>query len=131
MSKKYFSLESNPYQTGYYTIRPNHEELKLENTKGSYNIFCARLLGLSYAEYLRFCRDVVGANLVGKGSIYVVPYFKKNAITNQFLRLLNARAELLFHVLSHPDTSRKELELEKFKKERERKNSEEQREPNL
>lgn len=125
MSKKYFSLESNPYQTGYYSIRPNHEELKLENTKGSFNIFCARLLGLSYAEYLRFCRDVLDANLVGKGSVYVVAYLKKNAITNQFLRLLNARAKLLFHVLSHPDTSRKELELEKLKKEREQKNSEE------
>lgn len=42
---------------------------------GSYNVLSARLMNLSYDQYLRYCRDYYGAKLIGKNSYYVVPVF--------------------------------------------------------
>lgn len=42
---------------------------------GSWNVLAARILGLSYAEYLRYARDVYGGKLYGKGHKYPIVKF--------------------------------------------------------
>ena len=78
---------------GKYMITPIHDNFFLESTEGSFNIIGARLFNLSYANYLRMCRDIYGAELYGKNTIYVVPYFKeKSGKTKELLEELNNRA---------------------------------------
>ena len=56
----------------------------------------ARILHLSYIDYLRFCRDQLGAKLEEiNGSGLVVPIFEFNETTNQFKKLLNTRVALI------------------------------------
>lgn len=96
--KKYFYLEESPYNKGKYMICLNHDEFPFEGgTNGSYNVIVARFLNLSYAQYLRFARDILGAELVGKNSLYVVAYYKRSNEVDQFIKLLNKRMELVMH----------------------------------
>ena len=96
--KKYFYAESSPYRIGYRTIKVNPTLLPFEKCEGSLNVLAARLMGLTYANYLRFCRDCLGADLYGKGSRYPVAYFPDSKNLSVFLELLNKRAELCLKV---------------------------------
>ena len=69
----------------------------------SYNVLFARLMNLSYAQYLRFCRDILDAELVGKNKIYPIPYFVKNPKTVAFVRMLNTEMNLIMWEREHPD----------------------------
>ena len=93
--KEFFYYEESPYNPGKYIIKIRHENLPLSKTKGSYNLIFARLMNLSYAQYLRFCRDQLGAEIVGKGHLYPIAYFKKDKLLFQFVKLLNARASMI------------------------------------
>ena len=99
MSKNYFMIEESPYQIGKSVVRPVHENLPLTHTTGSYNLLAARLLNLSYAQYLRMCRDLYGAEIVGKNHRYPVAYFKNGSETaKQLVSLLNKRAEMALKI---------------------------------
>lgn len=98
-----FKMEESPYHPNRYTIMPVHENFYLGKTNGSYNVICARLLGLSYAQYLRFCRDICGAELSGKGSMYPIALFKNDAKFGQLLKLLNSRANLILWERANPN----------------------------
>lgn len=58
---------------------------------GSWNVLCARAMGLSYANYLRYCRDVYGAELVGVGSRYPKAYFTDEQGANDLADELEER----------------------------------------
>ncbi len=94
---KAFELEESPYQKGYYTIRPKIDKMPITGTNGSFALLGARLMELSYANYCRFCRDQLGALIIGKNTLYPKIYLKKNPITLEFIRTLNARATLLIN----------------------------------
>ena len=101
---EYFVLEESPYRPGKYTIRLDFDKFPSQlNTSGSFNLLPARLLNLSYAQYLRFCRDIVGGEIVGKNTVYPVAYFNKTMTTNAFVRLLNSRMNLVVWEREHPD----------------------------
>ena len=94
MSKTYFICEETPYHPGKYMVQPVHENLPLTYTEGSYNLLAARLMNLTYANYLRMCRDLYGAEIVGKNCMYPIAYF--NGETEQMkelVKMLNKRAE--------------------------------------
>ena len=91
----YFKLEESPYNPGHYLIKPNFEKLPLHSTEGSYNVLAARVMNLSYAQYLRMCRDLYGAEIIGKGSNYPVPYFTPNSKLEGLIKELNTRAKML------------------------------------
>ena len=76
-----------------FFICPNHDRLHLEHTNGSFNIICARVMGLSYANYLRMCRDRYGADIIGKGCKYPVAFFEKNKKTDELVSILNNKAK--------------------------------------
>lgn len=65
----YFIVEESPIYKKFM-IYPNHTSLKIGATSGSYSVLGARLFGLHYHDYLRMCRDVYGAVLIGKNCYY-------------------------------------------------------------
>ena len=101
---EYFVLEESPSRPGKYTIRLNFDKFPSQlSTSGSFNLLPARLLNLSYAQYLRFCRDLVAGEIAGKNTIYPIVYFNKTMTTNAFVRLLNSRMNLVVWEREHPD----------------------------
>lgn len=96
MNKKIcFYVDESPYHLGKYLVKPKHENFHLEQTSGSYNVICARLMNLSYAQFLRFCRDVLDAEIYGKKNLYPVAYFSDKKMAEQLCKLLNARANMV------------------------------------
>lgn len=91
--KNYFFWDESPYEQGKFLLKPDFDLLPLGVAKGSYHLLAARVAGLSYANYLRACRDKYGATLIGKNCVWVLPYFDKPnaALSNE----LNKRVELL------------------------------------
>lgn len=101
--EKYFYLDESPIYKNKYIIQLNHDKFLFPTgTSGSYNVFIARVLNLSYADYLRYSRDRLGAELIGKQSRYVVAYYDKNQATETFVKLLNKRMEYIMHEHSFP-----------------------------
>ena len=92
---KCFEFIESQYFTNKFLISPIHSNFYLTSTRGSYQIIAARVMGMSYATYLRFCRDVVGAEIIGKNEKYPIPVFEKTKEAYKFLELLNARANLI------------------------------------
>ena len=94
---KYFFLEESPYQPGYNLISIDEDKVHIGATWGSRNVFLARVMNLSWANFLRLCRDKYGAKLIGKNCIYVVPYFPKDSNGGQELcKELNKRMNFIF-----------------------------------
>lgn len=102
ITKKYFTIEESVSQPGKWLISFDLEEFPMY-TKGSFNVLAARVMGLSYIDYLRMCRDVLGAEIIGKNSLYPVPYFKKTRELVAFVRLLNIRFNFIVWEKEHPD----------------------------
>ena len=92
---KYFYLEESPYHPSSYTIKMDFEKLPLKYTEGSYNVLCARLMGLTYPSYLRMCRDLFDAEILGKNSMYPVAYFHRTGEEKVLLDILNKRVEII------------------------------------
>lgn len=95
MNKKYFYLEESPCHPGKYKVAMNFDTLPGIRTIGSYNLLPARLLCLSYAEYLRFCRDELGAEIIGKKCMYPVAYFLNESLAAGLIDNLNTRMALV------------------------------------
>lgn len=100
---KFFYFDESPIYTNKYILRLDIDNFLFpKGTNGSFNVFPARVLNLSYADYLRYVRDRLGAELVGKGTKYVVPYFDRNETTDAFVKLLNKRMEYIMEEHRHP-----------------------------
>lgn len=111
---KVFYYDESPVNPPYGIIRVDVDKIPHGKMNGSWNILPARLLGIGYADYLRFCRDILNAQIRGKNTKYPIAYFQNTKELQQFLRLLNKRVELLFWEKEHPDfwntVSEKEFE---------------------
>ena len=100
---KIFYRDDSATQPGKYMIRADLEKFHLNFTEGSYNVIGARLMGLTYAQYLRMCRDIYGAEIVGKNTAYPYPVFKLSKGLEDLIEQLNARANLVLWEREHPD----------------------------
>jgi len=120
--RKVFYLDESPHNPGKYMIRVNIDLIPFTTTIGSLNLLPARLLNLSYAQYLRFCRDIVGAEIHGKNCLYPVAYFYRDPLSDQLVKLLNARTELVLWEDEHPDYHEHERALRDFDRKRNLKN---------
>ena len=100
---KIFSREESASYPGKYIIRADFDKFYLNYTEGSYNIICARLMGLTYGQYLRMCRDCFGAEVIGKNSYYPVAYFKRGEQLEMLIEQLNTRANLVLWERNHPN----------------------------
>lgn len=101
--EKVFYRDESASHPGKYMIRADLDKFHLGYTEGSYNIIGARLMGLTYANYLRMCRDIYGAEIVGKGSNYPYPIFKFSKELVDLVDQLNARANLVLWEREHPN----------------------------
>ena len=87
--KKYFQLEEATSSPHKFLIMPVHDNLKKffkTPVIGRYGVLPARIMNLSYAQYCRFCRDVLGAELVGKNCKYLFILFFINSFLELFIR---------------------------------------------
>ena len=109
-----FKVEESPYNPGKFYIAPIHENFHLTSAQGSFNIICARLMNLSYAQYLRFCRDICGAEIVGKNQLYPVAYFPRGNRVQALCRLLNSRANLVLWCREHPNWRQHQEQLQEW-----------------
>ena len=101
--ENYFYLDDSPVYKDKMIIRLHMDKLPFPTgTEGSYNVFPARLMNLSYADYLRYCRDRVGAELIGKNNKYVVPYFDDTQTVRGLVKLLNKRLEYVMLEQEYP-----------------------------
>ena len=100
---KVFFRDESATQPGKYMIRADFEKFHLESTDGTFNVIGARIMGLTYAQYLRMCRDIYGAEIIGKGSLYPYPVFKLSKGLNDLIDQLNERATLVLWEREHPD----------------------------
>ena len=91
---KYFNVELSPIHNKYLVL-PNHTKLGLTSTNGSYGVLGARLMNLSYADYLKMCRDVYGATLIGKNHTYITILFSTESEANQLANKLDSQVELI------------------------------------
>ena len=93
-----FTLEESAYRPGKYIIVFHPDRFHTGPTSGSYAVMACRLLGISFADFCRLCRDSFGAEIIGRGSLYPVCYFDKNEHSKNLVTLLNTRANavLLF-----------------------------------
>lgn len=98
-----FYKEESPYHPGKYLIKADLDKFHLVSTTGSFNVIQARLFGLTYATYLRMCRDCFGAEIIGKNSTYPVAYFKQSNELNALIKALNTRANFILWEREHPD----------------------------
>ena len=92
---KVFELEESAYQPNKYILRFYPDRFYCENTTGSFAVMAARIAGLPYGMYCRFCRDALGAEIIGKNSKYPVVYFMKSPETTKLVDTLNARAAII------------------------------------
>lgn len=96
---KYFTVELSPIHNKYIVL-PNHTKLGLTSTKGSYAVLGARLMNLSYANYLKMCRDVYGATLIGKNHLYINVLFPTEAAATQLANKLDSQVMAIKHALA-------------------------------
>lgn len=91
MSKGFVNAETI-LSANQRTVRPSLEFYeKIESTSGSFNIFPARLFGLSPANYLRLVRDRYGAVLQGRQGGYITYYFEDSKKCDMLVSELNRR----------------------------------------
>lgn len=93
MSKKYFDYDESPISPNRFLIRPNFEELPLNATIGSYGVLPARVMNMSYVTYLRMCRDLFGAEITGKNTLYPKALFEDGKKVKELVAMLNNRTE--------------------------------------
>lgn len=93
----YFTSDESGSMQGKYLIRPNFSKLPLYYTTGSYAILPARIMGLTYANYCRMCRDMYGAEIIGKNCFYLKVFFSNKADANKLINILNERMEKILN----------------------------------
>lgn len=76
----------------YYTVNPSgifdfFKDDTLLGYTSSYNILAARLLGLSYPDYLKYCASI-GAKLRGSEG-YAYPSWKEKTAADKLCKRLN------------------------------------------
>ena len=72
-----------------WMILPNYEAFGNPCIKGSYALFAARIMGMSWPDWLQYCEQN-GAQLYGKEILYVHAVWKEPNKT--FLKALNKQA---------------------------------------
>lgn len=89
---KVFELYDSPYKTGFYIIKMNDfKKLPITVVVGSLHMIQSALFNMDYADYLRMERDVYGATLVGKNSLFPISYYTDKERAQKLVDELNKR----------------------------------------
>ena len=105
IKKEWFIYEIELDDPSKATISPKDYENFPFNTKtgGSYNVAPARVLGLSYPDYLRFLLIMFpdDVEIIGKNKLYPKVLWKRNKMMFQFIRLLNVKLSLAMGLMEY------------------------------
>lgn len=95
----YFQVIQSPYSTkGEYFIQLKESATKyFTPMKGSFNVLNARLMGLTFPDYLRYISAKYNAHIIGK-TIYPIIYFENEQDAKNLANELDKR---LLYVLKH------------------------------
>ena len=98
--KQYFIYQESTNRG--YTIALNWNLWKFSHAprEGSYTTIAARMSGLSWANWLRYCQQN-GATLYGKNNFYPVAIWKEP--NEKFIKELNERASAIFEKFKMED----------------------------
>ena len=88
---KYFFTDLSPI-SNKYLVRMDFEKLPLHYTEGNFTLIAARLLNISYANYLRLARDEFNGHILGRNHSYPNVQFDKESDAAALCKLLNERA---------------------------------------
>lgn len=88
---KYFFTDLSSI-SNKYLIRMDFEKLPLHYTEGNFTLIAARLLNISYANYLRLARDSFNGQILGRNHSYPNVQFDKESDAAALCKLLNERA---------------------------------------
>ncbi len=95
---KYFNYQESNSSLTRLMIGPANYDTFPFNAKygGSFHLAPCRVLGLSYADYLRFLRAAFpeDVEIEGKGTMYPVAYWRKGEALFAFIDLLNNKLTL-------------------------------------
>ena len=75
----------------YWVHYSSLDGLPFKKPCGSYNVLKARLLNLSYGDFLLLARNNYNATLKGRDGGYIVEFFQNIEDAKQFASLLNGR----------------------------------------
>lgn len=95
--REYFTFRETTTPNEFIIVPKDYEAFPFNiKNGGSYSLAPARVLGLSPANYLRFLLNMFPDDVVvrGKGSLYMVAYWKKDKALYTFIRMLNAKISL-------------------------------------
>lgn len=111
--KTYFDFEESVSNPGKYLISiKDYDGFHCHGTMGSYNVLFARLMNMTYAQFLRFCRDILGAELYGRDCLYIIPLFSKTTgVAREFIKLLNNLANTVIWEREHPNWEEHQQEM--------------------
>lgn len=89
--KPYFKSELCIGCDNKWMISLNYDVFPATYTSGSMAILPARIMGISYANYCRMCRDMLGAEIYGKNCMYLSVHFPSKENADKLVTLLNKR----------------------------------------
>lgn len=87
-----FYLDSSLSHIGWNIIQNHLDQISMPRIKTSIHVLEARLIGMTYEEYLDFCQDSLGAQVVrSEGQKYALIYFRNNEQVRRLVNLLNQK----------------------------------------
>jgi len=94
---KHLYIDENPFYSGTYLLFFKTNEFGWGQIPGRSNILGARLLQISYPDYLRYCRDYYGAKIMGKKD--KIPYlvFTDKKLVEKLAAELDKRLEIILN----------------------------------
>ena len=94
IKEKYSGLEGTVRISIDYNENKKIQQKHFPYIKSSYSILMARLLNLSYVDFLRFCRDELQGILVGKTGFTFPVFYEDNNKVDLLINILNKNLEL-------------------------------------
>lgn len=89
-----FFLDQIPWSEDEYIISNHFDEIEMPMIKTSYQLLQARLVDMTYKEYIDFCRDSLGAKVMKKpNQKWTSIYFEDTAKVRKFIEILNKKFE--------------------------------------
>lgn len=85
-----FYLDELPWHQGYCIISNNFDKIKMPKMSTSYGYLEAALVGMTYEEYLIFCKENLGGKISRKnGAKYASIHLPITEDVKHFVELLN------------------------------------------
>lgn len=89
-----FYLDDLPWHQGYAIISNHFDEIAMPQLHTSYQYLQAALVGMTYEEFLVFCKECLGAKISRKnGARYASVHFPITEEVKRFVDLLNNKFE--------------------------------------